>query len=133
MKPYSSDLRQRIVAALEEGAAHLAAAERFDVSLSSVKRYKRLWKAQKSLTPKPIPGRPPHIKDNQHQQFRELVASRTDWTLEALGDAWKEQVGVKPTVSVLSDTCQRLRITRKKRHVLPKNATPSNERSFDSR
>ena len=129
MKPYSADLRQRIIAALEEGAANRAVAERFDVSLSSVKRYKRLWKTKETVAPKPIPGRPPHIKESQQQQFRDLVASKTNWTLATLGDAWKEQTGVKPTLSVLSDTCKRLNITRKKRHVLPENVTHSSEKS----
>ncbi len=39
MKPYSEDLRTRIVAALEGGMSKSEAARLFDVSLSSVKRY----------------------------------------------------------------------------------------------
>jgi transposase len=39
MKPYSEDLRIRIVQAVEEGTSKSATARLFDVSLSSVKRY----------------------------------------------------------------------------------------------
>lgn len=39
MKPYSEDLRTRIVAAVEDGMAKSEAARLFGVSLSSVKRY----------------------------------------------------------------------------------------------
>ena len=42
MKPYSEDLRMRIVRAVEEGMPKSAAARLFGVSLSSVKRYMRL-------------------------------------------------------------------------------------------
>ena len=42
MKPYSEDLRKKIVAALEGGMPKTEAARLFGVSLSSVKRYCRL-------------------------------------------------------------------------------------------
>lgn len=42
MKPYSEDLRTRIVVALEGGMTKPQAARLFDVSLSSVNRYCRL-------------------------------------------------------------------------------------------
>jgi transposase len=124
MKAYSPDLRQRVLTSLEEGATRAATAERFQISLSSVKRYKRSWQTQGTLAPKPIPGRPRIIKESQQEEFRELVSSRTDWILDTLGDAWQERFGVKPTVSVLSDTCRRLKITRKKRAVSPASETP---------
>jgi transposase len=41
MKPYSEDLRTRIVQAVEGGAFKSAAAHLFGVCLSSVKRYSR--------------------------------------------------------------------------------------------
>jgi len=43
MKPYSEDLRSRIVKALQEGGVSKSAVARlFDVGLSSVKRYARI-------------------------------------------------------------------------------------------
>ena len=52
MKPYSEDLRTRIVRAVEEGMSKSAAARLFGVSLSSVKRYMRLASRGASLAPK---------------------------------------------------------------------------------
>lgn len=127
MRAYSLDLRHRILEALQNGATRQETGQRFCVSLATVKRYKRQWQAHQSLEPKPIPGRPALIKAEQHQEFAELVASRSDWTLEALGEAWQHITGIKPTVSVLSDTCQRLKITRKKRVDFPENETRKNE------
>ncbi|MBA4117079.1 MAG: transposase [Rubrobacter sp.] len=60
MKPYSEDLRRRIVAAVEGGMPKSQASRLFDVSLSSVKRYCRLSTRQESLAPsKKGGGRPP--------------------------------------------------------------------------
>ena len=123
MHAYSLDLRHRIVESLENGATREETAKRFCVSLSTVKRYKRQWSAQASLAPKPLPGRAPIIKDEEHPEFTHLVASRSDWTLASLAEAWKDRKGVKPTVSVLSDTCKRLKITRKKRVASPRKET----------
>lgn len=133
MQAYSLDLRQRIVQTLEQGVTKEETAKRFCVSLSSVKRYHRQWKAHENLAPHPLPGRSPIIKDEQHQEFRELVASRTDWTLDSLGDAWQRIKGIKPTVSVLCDTCKRLKITRKKRVASPKKEIPTNVPPFRRR
>ena len=126
MKAYSLDLRQRIVESLCEGTTCKTTSQRFDVSLSTVKRYKRDWKSEGSLAPKPIPGRPRLIQETEHEEFLALVASKTNWTLDSLGDAWEASKGIKPTVSVLSRTCKRLKITRKKSPASPeKEMLPS--------
>jgi transposase len=59
MKPYSEDLRTRIVAAVEGGMPKTQAARTFDVSLSSVKRYCRLAAQEKPLAPARAAGGPP--------------------------------------------------------------------------
>lgn len=127
MKAYSPDLRQRIVESLCEGATRKATAERFDVSLSTVTRYKQAWKSGSNLAPKPISGRPRLIQETEQEEFLALVASKTNWTLDSLGDAWEERKGIKPTVSVLSRTCKRLKITRKKSPASPEKETPPSE------
>src|SRR5215212_7704497 len=60
MKPYSEDLRVRIVRAVqEESISKFAAARLFGVSLSSVKRYASLADRGTSLAPRKGGGRPP--------------------------------------------------------------------------
>ena len=59
MKPYSEDLRVRIVRAVEEGVSKSATARLFGVSLSSVKRYVRIADRGSSLQPRKGGGRPP--------------------------------------------------------------------------
>jgi transposase len=50
MKPYSEDLRERIVKALEAGTSKSGAARLFGVSLSSVKRYARIADREETLS-----------------------------------------------------------------------------------
>src|SRR5215204_6762893 len=59
MKPYSEDLRVRIVSAVREGMSKSATARLFGVSLSSVKRYARIAERGASLAPRKGGGRPP--------------------------------------------------------------------------
>ena len=59
MKPYSEDLRARIVKAVQDGMSKSAAARFFSVSLSSVKRYARIANQGTSLAPRKGGGRPP--------------------------------------------------------------------------
>ena len=59
MKPYSEDLRTRIVSAVEGGMPKTEAARLFGVSTSSVKRYCRLAAQEKPLAPRKGGGRPP--------------------------------------------------------------------------
>jgi transposase len=131
MKAYSLDLRQRIVESLQQGATKEETATRFCVSLSTVKRYNRQHKQQGTLAPKPLPGRARIIKPEENEEFIALIASKTDWTLASLGEAWHQTKGVKPTISVLSDTCRRLGITRKKRVGWPMKEMKKSERHFE--
>ena len=129
MQAYSVDLRQRIVDALQVGGATIdAVSERFCVSPSSVKRYKRQFQDSASLAPKPRPGRPLKIIPDQENQIKELVASRTDWSLQRLCDAWQQQTGVSIPFGVMARTLSRLKITYKKIAGSLKNATRQSAR-----
>ena len=124
MQAYSVDLRRRIVSALQEAGATIdAVAQRFAVSAASVKRYKRQFHQSGTLSAKPWPGRVPKIAPEQQERLKELVASRSDWTLQMLCQAWKDETTVEVSISVMARTLARLKITYKKRAVLPKNAT----------
>ena len=127
MQAYSVDLRQRIVSALDqEGATIDSVAARFAVSSSSVKRYKRQLQQTGSLSPKPRPGRALKIKADQQERLKELVTSRTDWSLQRLCDAWQEQTGISIPFGVMARTLARVKITYKKRAVSPKSGTRQN-------
>ncbi len=64
MKPYSEDLRIRIVKAVRDGMSKSAAARLFGVSLSSVKRYARVAERGASLSrlERAVVGRPRRMR-----------------------------------------------------------------------
>jgi transposase len=134
MQAYSVDLRQRIVDAVQvEGATIESVSERFCVSPSSVKRYKHQFQESGSLAPKPRPGRPLKIKPDQENQIEKLVASRTDWSLQRLCDAWQQQSGVSIPFGVMARTLARLKISYKKRAASPKKETRRSGNPFRKR
>jgi transposase len=123
MQAYSLDLRQRVLDACQSGQSEPEVAARFALSLSSVQRYKRTLRTTGSLTPKPWPGRAPKIRREQEDDLRALIASRTDWTLASLCDAWKEATGVEVARDVMGRTLARFKITHKKRVASPPSGT----------
>lgn len=102
MKPYSVDLRTRIVRALqEEGTAKSAAARLFGVSLSSVKRYARIASRGESLKPgKKGGGRPPKTDETTQKLLEEDVKERPAAAAVSLRRRFLEHT----TGKVLSDS-----------------------------
>ncbi len=76
MKPYSKDLRQRIVSCVEGGLSKSAAASLFNVSLSSVKRYSRISEGGGSLEPGRGGGRPPKTDSTTRRLLEEDIQKR---------------------------------------------------------
>lgn len=122
MRALSLDLRQRIVAAHQEGMTQTQIATRFAVSQPSVCRLLKQWQTEHDLNQKPKSGRPSRISAEQWPLLAELVASRTDWTLAQLADAWQEQFGTRIGVSTLWRALQKRRFTYKKSAASPPNA-----------
>ena len=76
MKPYSEDLRVKIVQAVRDGMSKSAAARLFGVSLSSVKRYVRIANRGASLEPRKGGGRPPKTNETMKKLLEEDVRER---------------------------------------------------------
>ena len=81
MKPYSEDLRERIVNAVEAGTSKSGAARLFGVSLSSVKRYARIAGRGDPLKPRKGGGRPPKTDEAAKRLLEEDVKERPAATL----------------------------------------------------
>ncbi len=83
MKPYSEDLRVRIVRAIQgEGISKSAAARLFGVSLSSVKRYARMADQGTPLAPRKGGGRPPKAGQTTRKLLAEDVKERPAATVK---------------------------------------------------
>jgi transposase len=115
MKAYSADLRQRIVQAVESGASQPAVADRYNVSLNSVKRYVTQWRATASLAPQPHPGRPRAIPPAVHAALVAQFDAAPDATFATYCDQWEASTGVRVSQSTMCRAQQRVGWTRKKR------------------
>ena len=112
MKPYSMDLRERVVAACDarEGTREQIA-KRFGVSGRWIR--KLLWQRREtgSIAPLPRnPGRKRALNDRQMERLRRLIQKRPDATLEEL----RESLGVKISIAALHRAVQALGLTFKK-------------------
>jgi transposase len=112
MKSYSMDLRERVVAACDQGdATRQQVAERFAVSVSWIRDLMRRRRATGSIAPRPRSGgRAPAFDEAAEARLREAVRADDDATLRELAEA----AGVVCSPSVAHRALERLGITRKK-------------------
>ena len=89
-KACSSDLRERVIEAVEEGASRREAAERFEVSASSAVKWLQSWRREGRRGPKPRGGSRSALEDHAHEVLA-LVAEQPDRTLEELVVALRKQ------------------------------------------
>ena len=83
-KPYSQDLRKRVVDFVEAGHSRRAAARHFAVSPSFVVNLMTSYRLRGSLIPKPIGGRR-HAKLDPHRAFLlSRLAEKNDITMPEL-------------------------------------------------
>jgi transposase len=79
-KPYSGDLRKRVIGAVEEGASRREAGERFEISASSSIRWLQRWHESGSMEPKPHGGSVSPLEEFT-KEILALVTEKPDLTL----------------------------------------------------
>ncbi len=79
-KSYSSDLRERVIEAVEAGASRREAGERFEISASSSVRWLQRWHESGSAAPKPRGGSVSPLEEFAARVLA-LIAEQPDLTL----------------------------------------------------
>jgi putative transposase len=82
--PYSLDLRERVVAAVEGGLSRRQAAKRFDLGISTVINWVRRFRATGSLAPGKIGGHKPKAIRGEHETWLRQRVQEKDFTLRGL-------------------------------------------------
>lgn len=114
MKPYSLDLRERIVKAVkEEGMSVKQAAERFGVSRWSANRYLNRAEAGTLEADKP-PGLEKKLDEKARKKLKAQVKKHKDWTREQHANALEKSTGIGLTSVSIGNYLKFLGITRKK-------------------
>ena len=121
-KPYSDDLRERVVRAVEGGSSRREAAGQFDVSVSFVVKLMQRFQATGSFKPGDFGGHK-EPKLAQHETVvRELIKQTASATLLELQKKLSER-GVEVGKSSIARFLQRLRIScKKKRFARPSSS-----------
>lgn len=127
MKPYSEDLRTRIVDAVRGGISKSAAARLFSVSLSTIKRYMRLADREASLTPRKGGGRPPKTDEITRRLLEEDVRDRPAATISDRRLFLETMTGKPLSVSTVKRLLKRLGFSQKNRQWARWSGTSSNE------
>jgi putative transposase len=84
-KPYSKDLRERVVAAVEEeGLSRHQAAARFDVGVSTVIRWVIRLRETGSVAPDKMGGNRPKTIQGEHRDWLIQRCKEKDFTLRGL-------------------------------------------------
>ncbi len=113
MKPYSEDLRLRIIKALQVGTSKSAAARLFSVSLSSVKRYAKIAERGESLEPRKGGGRPPKADETIQRLLEEDVHERPAATIADRSRFLQSMTGKSLSVSTLKRLLKRMSFSQK--------------------
>ncbi len=114
MRGYGLDLRERVVGAVAQGEGKTAVGKRFEVSLSTVKRYVKRG-ARGQLAARQSGGRKRLLDAGGCEQLQKQVAAHHDWSLERHAEELAKELGVELKKSSVGNYLKRLGITHKKR------------------
>jgi transposase len=89
-KPYSADLRARVIGSIEAGATRRETAERYDISPSVVIIWAQRWEETGSVAAKPSGGSTSPLEADAEFLLR-LIAEQPDLTLDEIVAAMRKR------------------------------------------
>jgi transposase len=110
MKPYSKDLRIRVLSAVDRGAPREEVASTFSVSVPTIKRWLKRRRETGDVEAKPIPGRPRSNKSVALEAWLPLhLEKNPDLTLQEHRQAFEEaHRGTRVSASTIGRAIARL-------------------------
>ena len=121
-RPYSMDLRARVMAAVQGGLSYEEAVARFRVSHSSILRWARRLRETGRFAALPMGGKKPFVLAEQREWMRERLAAKPDLTLRALLGELHER-GIEVSYFALWHVVRRSGLSFKKRRSTPASRT----------
>ena len=113
-RPYSVDLRERVVRSVEGGLSCRRTAERFHVSVSFVIKLLKRWREQQTVEPSAFGGHKTSTLLAHADRVRVLVAAEPEATIDDLRDQLVQD-GIEASRSAVGRFLLELGLTRKKR------------------
>ena len=125
MKPYSKDLRLKVLAAVDRGMPRKEVASVFGVSEPTIRRYLRLRRETGDVQPRPVPGPPARKRAALEERLPAQVRLNPDLTLGEHCELFEEVSGMKVSEATMSRAFKRLGLPLKKSPSQPQSATRS--------
>ncbi len=126
-RPYSEDLRERIVRVVESGSSRNAAAKRFEVSISFVVKLMQRWQQRGTIKADKYGGwKKPKLAPHA-DRIRALVKQNCDITIDELCVLLATE-GIETKRSTLGDFLLAQGLSRKKRPPTPPNGSARTSR-----
>ncbi len=131
MLPYPKELRERVVAAVEQSELTInEIANLFSVGPTFVKKMLKLHRAGESLEPRHGGGPEPLLQEKELALLHKEVKERPDARLDELQKALADQAQVTASLPTICRALQQLGLPRKKKvsslmSVMKKNAASS--------
>src|SRR6266566_5495538 len=114
MRAYSTDLRERVLRAVDQGKSQKEIVEALGVSLATIKRYVKQRREQGHVRPKAIPGRIPLKRQPLEAGLEPQLQAYPDATLEQHCELWDQAHGQQVSRWTMSRAIKQLRWARKK-------------------
>src|SRR5215210_3399726 len=108
MRPYSKDLRLRVLAAVDAGKPRQEVAKTFSVSMPTIKRWLKRRRESRDVEPEPIPGRPARKGAMLKEWLPKHLEANDDLTLEEHREAsvsGSERQSLPPPLGGPSPVC----------------------------
>lgn len=114
-RPLSSDLRRRVIAAVDGGMSRRAAAERFGIAPSTAVRWAQQWRETASVEPRPRGGDYRSHRIEAHAaEILALVDETPDLTLAEIAAHLEQAHGLRVALSTVWRLFERHAVTLKK-------------------
>ena len=118
-RPYSMDLRERVIAAVEGGLSTRKAAARFSIGIATAGAWARLKRSTGAVSPAPQ-GKPKGSVLDAHAGFIfGLIGKAPDITLEEIAERLAEERAVEVVSTAVWKFLDRHGQTHKKRPPMP--------------
>jgi transposase len=123
MKPYSKDLRLKIVAACDRGMPRKEVSRIFGVSEPTLRRYLRLRRETGDVESRPVAGPPARKGEALEAALPGQVSRNPDLTLEEHRELFYDEHGTEVSAASVSRAFKRLGLPLKKSSSRPPSAT----------
>src|SRR5829696_448946 len=101
MKPYSKDLRLRVLSAVDSGTPREQVAKTFSVSVPTIKRWLKRRRETGDVQPRAIPGRPSRKGTLLKEWLPHHLQANGDLTWQEHGEAFEEHFGERVSTSTV--------------------------------